>query len=204
MRSIPLLEATARRDPADSACNTVKMTDGGVYAGEWKAGKREGRGRQTEAATGNVYDGDWKDGKENGRGKYTVAVTGEVYEGEWEDGKREGIFQITTARGRVGKAEYKAGVRVRRTVVNRRLFACLSIAIVLLALFLGIGPYGRSNRHTFENGDVYDGEWKWWMQHGNGTYTWANGDVYEGEWKGWEEGGERHGNGKHVCEWRRV
>ena len=55
VHSIPLLEATTEMSgPEDTARNTVKMTDGGVYAGEWKAGKREGTGK----ANGDVYEGE--------------------------------------------------------------------------------------------------------------------------------------------------
>lgn len=44
---------------------------------------------------------------------------------------------------------------------------------------------------TCANGDVYIGEWKYDMIHGQGKYTWANGEVYDGQWKD----GNRHGRG---------
>ena len=36
---------------------------------------------------------------------------------------------------------------------------------------------------AFNNGDVYDGQWKDNKMHGKGKLTYANGDVYEGDWK---------------------
>ena len=105
--------------------------------------------------------------------------------------------------------------------MKRSLFAFLSIAMLLLALFLDIGPYGRNNRYTLTNGDVYEDEWKGWKYHGRGKYTAVTGGVYEGEYKdGKEEGrgkqtfasgdvydgewkdGKREARGTHtLCEW---
>jgi hypothetical protein len=42
-----------------------------------------------------------------------------------------------------------------------------------------IGPMGNRNGHaqvSFENGDVYQGEWKNGKRHGDGKYIYANGD----------------------------
>ena len=38
---------------------------------------------------GDVYEGNWKDGKKNGKGKYTY-TDGTVYEGDWKDGSKNG------------------------------------------------------------------------------------------------------------------
>ena len=43
----------------------------------------------------------------------------------------------------------------------------------------GTYTYGSGD---FE-GDVYEGEWKDNLKHGQGTYTWSNGIKYVGEWK---------------------
>jgi ankyrin repeat protein len=46
----------------------------------------------------------------------------------------------------------------------------------------------------YENGDVYDGEWKDDMKEGNGIMIYANRDVYKGEW-----GDDvKQGNGKMI------
>ena len=52
----------------------------------------------------------------------------------------------------------------------------------------------KKRRVEFENGDVYEGEWKNGYMHGKGTYIWSDGDRYEGEFKE----GYRSGKGKYV------
>ena len=52
----------------------------------------------------------------------------------------------------------------------------------------------------YQNGDRYIGEWKKDIPDGKGTYTYKNGDVYVGDWKN----GRRHGKGSYahkVSEW---
>ena len=51
-----------------------------------------------------------------------------------------------------------------------------------------------NRRIEFENGDVYEGEFKNGLMHGEGVYRWADGAVYEGEFKD----GYRFGKGKYI------
>ena len=46
----------------------------------------------------------------------------------------------------------------------------------------------------WNNGDVYEGEWKDNLRHGNGKYT-EEGFTYEGQW----QLDLKHGRGKMVC-----
>ena len=55
------------------------------YLGEYKDGKKHGKGRYTWS-DGGIYVGNWKDGKEHGQGTYTSPV-GRKYVGEWREGK---------------------------------------------------------------------------------------------------------------------
>ena len=55
-----------------------------MYEGEWKAGKREGRGKCTWAS-GAVYEGEWKADKREGRGKMTYAGRDVVHDGLWSN-----------------------------------------------------------------------------------------------------------------------
>jgi len=60
--------------------------------------------------------------------------------------------------------------------------------------------------YIWDEGDIYDGEWKNSKMHGQGTKTWPNGDQYVGEFKNsvyngqgtmtWADGR------KHVGEWK--
>lgn len=58
------------------------------YEGNFKDGKRDGQGKNTDA-WGNVYDGNWSNDKYSGFGTFKWK-SGEKYEGNWENGKQEG------------------------------------------------------------------------------------------------------------------
>lgn len=59
-------------------------------------------------------------------------------------------------------------------------------------------PTNGHHKHTFLNGDVYEGEWENRLPNGQGEYTYTNGlkkgQVYKGEWKN----GEKSGYGKYT------
>jgi len=61
---------------------TLTYTDGGIYEGETKNDKREGRGTMTWP-DGTQYVGDFKDDMKSGQGTYTWPNGGK-YEGEWK------------------------------------------------------------------------------------------------------------------------
>ncbi|KAF8377045.1 hypothetical protein HHK36_030417 [Tetracentron sinense] len=50
----------------------------------------------------------------------------------------------------------------------------------------------RHSEKVFLNGDVYVGNFKGLLPHGNGKYTWSDGTIYEGDW----EDGKMTGQGK--------
>ena len=54
------------------------------YLGEYKDGKKHGKGSYTWS-DGGIYVGNWKEGKEHGHGTYT-SPAGRKYVGEWKDG----------------------------------------------------------------------------------------------------------------------
>ena len=61
------------------------------------------------------------------------------------------------------------------------------------------GYYGERNgngSYTYENGEIYDGEWKDGKYNGQGTYSYANGEIYDGEWKD----GMWNGKGRYCFE----
>ena len=142
---------------AHSSASEVRAdaTDRG-YDGEWKDGKRNGRGVYTWA-NGDRYDGEWKDGKQNGRGVFTYGegsqFRGDRYEGEFTNDKRNGRGVLTYGDGNRYDGEWKDGKQNGRGV------------------------------YTWANGNRYDGEWKDGKMNGRGVYTWANGNRYDGEWK---------------------
>ncbi|KOO27401.1 phosphatidylinositol-4-phosphate 5-kinase [Chrysochromulina tobinii] len=78
----------------------VWPASGDVYEGEWRAGKKEGRGTLWHA-NGDVYEGEFKAGNMEGHGTFRYA-SGDVYDGEWKAGKKEGRGKYRFANG----AEY--------------------------------------------------------------------------------------------------
>ena len=59
-----------------------------VYEGEYRDGKRHGRGTLT-FASGARYEGEYRDGNRHGHGTYTFA-DGDSYEGPFRDDKAHG------------------------------------------------------------------------------------------------------------------
>jgi len=53
---------------------------------------------------------------------------------------------------------------------------------------------GLTMMATYDNGNVYDGQWKDDKMHGHGVYTTSDG-VYDGQWKD----GDQHGHGVYTC-----
>jgi len=58
------------------------------YDGEWKDGKRNGKGEMVWK-NGARYNGDWSNGKRDGYGEH-IFPNGEKYVGNWKNGRREG------------------------------------------------------------------------------------------------------------------
>jgi|SRR5271157_5104214 len=67
---------------------TFHFSNGKIYEGQWKDGKREGQGTFS-LPNGTKYIGQWKNDKMEGHGTVTYPG-GEQYVGQLKDGKREG------------------------------------------------------------------------------------------------------------------
>ena len=59
---------------------------------------------------------------------------------------------------------------------------------------LVFGVADGRGKMTYNEGHVYDGEWKENLPHGTGSMSWANGDTYLGGWKK----GKRDGSGTYT------
>ena len=69
--------------------------DGKKYTGEWKDGKRHGRGK-TEFSDGDIYEGNYSNDMMEGNGVYRWA-DGDIYDGSWKNGDMEGRGVLTYA-----------------------------------------------------------------------------------------------------------
>jgi hypothetical protein len=65
-----------------------------IYRGEFRAGRKHGKGAKSWPATGDRYEGDFFDDRKHGSGTYTwgarSAFPGEKYSGEWLADRRHG------------------------------------------------------------------------------------------------------------------
>lgn len=153
---------------------------------------RKGRKRY---ANGDVYDGEFVDGKREGKGAIEYH-TGNRYVGEFMDNMFHGFGTYVWAEF----AEDKVMIRSRRHE--------------------GHWARGKRNGHgvfIIGNGDVYTGNFKNDLYHGQGEMVKANGDKLAGEWEcgklngeaniefangdrytGGFFGGKFHGKGRYV------
>ena len=67
---------------------TETYPDGGFYEGEFKNGRRHGKGRFS-FVSGDIYEGDFRNDQLDGTGIYTN-TDGGVYEGGFKDSKKHG------------------------------------------------------------------------------------------------------------------
>ena len=194
--------------------------NGAIYIGQWKDGKRHGRGTQiwpngarfeghwkNDKAqgkgrfiheNGDVYEGDFVNDRANGKGVF-IHTNGVKYEGEWLEDLQHGMGIETWPDGSFYNGSYSKGKKRGKGVYTWADGSryegewknnCID----------GIGVY------NFADGRRYEGSWENNMMHGEGTYSWADGRKYIGNYVNHK----RHGHGtfiwadgrKYVGEWK--
>ena len=85
-----------------------------MYAGNYKSGKKEGKGT-FNYANGDVFTGEFHNKLKNGKGvmKYS---DGDVYDGAWKDDKRHGACVYTFSNGDKYTGTYEDDVRCNGTM----------------------------------------------------------------------------------------
>lgn len=79
---------------------TYISPSGNKYVGEWKNGKKHGKGICTYNDGEETYEGDWENGTWNGQGTHTYAGGLDFYQGGFKDGRRHGRgFQSQMSEG---------------------------------------------------------------------------------------------------------
>jgi len=145
--------------------------NGATYEGEWKDGKRHGKGIFIPADGGDVYDGQWKNGKREGKGRFKFQ-NGDEFEGDYVNDRREGmgVYRYSNPHD-VYEGEFKNDLKH------------------------GVGIF------KWSNGDEYSGEWKEGEVDGKGLMKYSNGNSYDGEFKGGKKNGKgtmKFANGHFV------
>ncbi len=144
------------------------------YVGEFKDGKRNGRGTLTLSG-GIQYVGEFKDHKYNGQGTMTWP-SGQKHVGEWKDGKRNGRGTLTLSGGMKYVGEYKDG----------RFYGQGTYTWPSGKKYVGEwkdGKYNGQGTVTYPTGIKYVGEFKDNKYNGRGTFYYANGHEKQGIWE---------------------
>ena len=152
--------------------NTILDGMGYTYIGEFRNGKKNGRGNLSSKDNKYNYDGGWKNDKKFGVGtlfdngdKYTgdfiddkycgngtlCGKNGEIYECEFKDGKPNGLGRVTLVNGDVYTGTFEDGK------------ICGQVSI------------------KYKNGESYDGCYKDNKKCGYGCLILNNGESYEGD-----------------------
>jgi hypothetical protein len=87
------------------AAPAEKSFSDGKYAGELRAGKRDGEGTHVYS-WGGIYTGQWKNDKKHGRGKICDKWGGN-YEGDWVNDRKEGRGVNLWSNGRRYEGQWK-------------------------------------------------------------------------------------------------
>ena len=133
---------------------TFYYTSGSIYKGEWKKGKKEGKGNfycNKEPFNGDRYEGNWKNDKQDGKGTYFFK-DGDIYDGNWKNGRQEGKGIYDYNDGDRYEGDFKSGVMD------------------------GKGIY------YYSNGERYEGDFRKGKREGRGIYYYNNGERKMGDY----------------------
>jgi len=194
----------------------LSWPDGSTYSGEVVNGLRNGHGEYTASDGVTKYVGQWRDGKRHGRGRLTYDPEGEAhYDGAWEDGQKHGFGCQVWPSGNRFEGQWKCGkmsgrgtmVWVDGGVVEKFVGYwedghphgegtqtwCAPEGSGALSSRAGVLPAQQMlNR--------YEGQWSNGLRNGKGLFCYANGARYAGEWAD----NVKQGTGRYTHEDGRV
>jgi hypothetical protein len=157
--------------------------DDGDYDGEWKEGKKDGKGVRMWFGD-KRYDGEWKDGEQHGHGVFTDGD--DKYDGEWKAGKKHGKGVLYNEEdGSHFDGEWKDG---EHDTKGKGVYTKADGSKLPIGCQQGDCENGNGVE-TYPGGGNYDGEWKSSMRHGKGVLSgdpFGKGVIavyYDGEWK---------------------
>lgn len=168
--------------PTYSGSGKLTWSNGDVFEGTLKNGKRHGKGSFVWS-NGQRYKGDWVEDVPSGQAVVDFA-NGNHYEGLVENSIPKGAGMMHFASGDTYRGTFAAGEPHGKGVYiwkNGQKYD-------------GDWKNGKPNglgRLQYADGDVYEGTVSDGSPSQSGTFTWVNGDRYVGQWKA----GRKEGKG---------
>jgi len=135
----------------------MTFKDNSFYEGNWKDGKRYGKGKYMYPSA-NWYEGDWVDNKREGNGIMMWTTINEKYVGDWRDEMQNGF----------GTHIWLEERGISKLMRNR------FEGYWLNGMRHGTGVF------FYANGSKYEGEWKNNLKDGYGIFTFEDGTSYAG------------------------
>lgn len=173
---LALVVALARAPaPPAARFGAVRLPDSGLYRGELRDGRMDGRG-SIVWRDGTRYDGRFADGLMHGSGVWR-SRSGERYEGDFD----RGLFH-----GR-GVLYYRDGSRYEGEFADGEPHGAGMYRDADGELYVGRFEHGAltgRGRHEDARGLRYEGGFRNWRYHGAGVYHFPGGDRYEGGFAG--------------------
>ena len=154
--------------------NTIMDGMGYTYVGEFKRGKKNGRGNLSSKDNKYNYDGGWKDDKKYGIG--TLFDNGDKYTGDFVDDKYNGNGTLCGKNGEIYECEFKDG---KQNGLGR-------VTLVNGDIYIGNFENGKICDQVsikYKNGESYDGYYKDNKKWGYGCFNFKNGDSYVGDFE---------------------
>uniref|UniRef100_A0A8D0VMK6 MORN repeat-containing protein 1 n=2 Tax=Sus scrofa TaxID=9823 RepID=A0A8D0VMK6_PIG len=144
------------------------------YEGEWKGGKKHGRGKLL-FKDGSYYEGEFAEGEITGEGCRHWALSGNTYTGQFVLGEPQGH----------GVMKYKAGGRYEGELSHGMREGHGHLVDADGQVYWG--SFHKNKQHgqgrmVFRNGDEYEGDWVQGQRQGHGVLRRADGSTYEGQW----------------------
>lgn len=153
------------------ACNGLMEK----YEGDWKDGKKCGRGTETWA-DGSVYEGTFESDQRHGRGVFRSGHKGEIYQGEWSYNHRHGLGIQTFSDGSKYRGEWWRGA-----IEGEGMFEFADGS-----MYEGKVKAGKKHGlgiQRWKSGQIYKGMFVEGQQQGHGLLTSPDGTYYTGAFK---------------------
>ncbi|MDR0531380.1 MAG: hypothetical protein LBG83_04870 [Oscillospiraceae bacterium] len=167
---------------------SVTFSDKSTYVGQWKKGRFHGRGERIYADQ-SKYEGEWRRGMAHGRGAMQYA-DGSSYVGQWKKGCYDGLGTRTDTDGNV----VYVGVWRYDRIYGRGTCYRTDGTTAFIGESIDRIPHGRGAEFDEFEVVVYEGEYNNGHYNGHGTKWFPDEEKYVGQWKQ----GQRHGRGKMI------